>query len=158
MEAPQDTAAAGNAVSNPYFTTHQAFTSGHGQNRTYSIRQLAKEFEVTARALRFYEDKGLIHPIRKGQTRFYSARDRARLKLILRGKRMGFSLMEINEILDLYSRKDGGVTQMRASLAKYRAQIETLKQQRHDIDHALHEMNEGCAWMEAQLNKIDETI
>lgn len=123
--------------------------------KSYSIRQLSKEFDVTARALRFYEDKGLIHPQRKGQTRLYSARDRARLKLILRGKRMGFSLVEIHEILDLYSRKDGGATQMRASLEKYLKQIETLKQQRHDIDQAIFEITEGCAWMQSHLAALD---
>lgn len=124
--------------------------------RTYTIRQLSKEFDVTARALRFYEDKGLINPERKGQTRIYSARDRARLKIILRGKRMGFSLIEIHEILDLYSRGDRGVTQMRATVAKYHAQIETLKRQREDIDQAIKDMQEGCAWMEEQINKSDE--
>ena len=123
--------------------------------KTYSIRQLSREFGVTARALRFYEDKKLINPERNGQTRIYSARDRARLKLILRGKRMGFSLIDIQEILDLYSREDKGATQMRASLDKYHRQIETLKQQRIDIDHAIQEMAEGCAWMEEQLKKIE---
>lgn len=129
--------------------------SARESQKTFTIRQLSKEFGVTARALRFYEDKGLIHPLRKGQTRLYLARDRARLKLILRGKRMGFSLVEIHEVLDLYSRKDSGASQMRLSLSKYRAQIETLKQQRHDIDEAIREMIEGCEWMEAQLAKIE---
>ena len=73
-------------------------------NRTYTIRQLTKEFSVTARTLRFYEDEGLIAPERRGQTRIYSARDRARIILILRGRRVGFSLAEIREILDLYAR------------------------------------------------------
>ena len=128
-------------------------SSAKDLGKTYTIRQLSKEFGVTARALRFYEDKGLIHPVRKGQTRLYTPRDRARLTLILRGKRMGFSLVEIHEILELYSRKDGGAQQMRASLKKYRAQIETLKRQRQDIDDALREMVDACAWMEDQLNK-----
>ena len=70
-------------------------------HRTYSIRQLCREFGATARALRFYEDKGLLNPARKGQTRVYDARDRARLKLILRGRRIGFSLQEIQETLEL---------------------------------------------------------
>ena len=71
-------------------------------HRTYSIRQLCREFGATARALRFYEDKGLLDPARKGQTRVYSSRDRARLKLILRGRRIGFTLAEILEVIVLF--------------------------------------------------------
>ena len=77
-------------------------------SRTYTIRQLTKEFNVTARTLRFYEDEGLIAPARRGQTRIYSGRDRARIILILRGRRVGFSLAEIRGILDLYGVHDGG--------------------------------------------------
>ena len=123
--------------------------------RTYSIRQLSKEFDVTARALRFYEDKGLISPERKGQTRIYSARDRARLQLILRGKRLGFSLVEIHEILDLYTPKDRGAQQIRATLSKYRSQIENLKRQREDLEGAIHDMQNGCLWMEDELKKLE---
>ena len=124
-------------------------------NKTYSIRQLSKEFDVTARALRFYEDKGLISPERKGQTRLYSPRDRARLQLILRGKRLGFSLIEIHEILDLYTPKDHGAAQMRATLAKYRGQIETLKRQREDIEAAITDMSDGCVWLESQIHDFE---
>jgi DNA-binding transcriptional MerR regulator len=124
-------------------------------NRTYSIRQLSKEFDVTARALRFYEDKGLISPERKGQTRLYSPRDRARLQLILRGKRLGFSLVEIHEILDLYTPKDHGASQMKATLVKYRKQIETLRRQREDIDAAITDMQAGCVWLEEQVVKVE---
>jgi DNA-binding transcriptional MerR regulator len=127
-------------------------------HRTYSIRQLSKEFDVTARALRFYEDKGLISPERKGQTRLYSPRDRARLQLILRGKRLGFSLIEIHEILDLYTPKDHGAAQMRATLHKYRGQIETLKRQREDIDAAIKDMAEGCVWLEQQIHDVEAEI
>jgi DNA-binding transcriptional MerR regulator len=127
-------------------------------HRTYSIRQLSKEFDVTARALRFYEDKGLISPERKGQTRLYSPRDRARLQLILRGKRLGFSLIEIHEILDLYTPKDHGAAQMRATLHKYRGQIETLKRQREDIDAAIKDMAEGCVWLEQQIHDVETEI
>src|SRR6202042_3633246 len=81
-------------------------------SRIYTIRQLTKEFSVTARTLRFYEDEGLIAPERRGQTRIYSQRDRARIILILRGRRVGFSLAEIRGILDLYEMHDGGVTQL----------------------------------------------
>ncbi len=106
--------------------------------------------------MRFYEDKGLISPQRKGQTRLYSPRDRARLQLILRGKRLGFSLIEIHEILDLYTPKDHGVSQMRATLVKYSGQIETLKRQREDIDHAISDMQDGCVWLEEQIRKLED--
>ena len=130
---------------------------GHHKDshRTYSIRQLSKEFDVTARALRFYEDKGLISPERRGQTRIYSPRDRARLQLILRGKRLGFSLIEIHEILDLYTPKDHGAAQMRATLGKYRGQIETLRRQREDIEAAIHDMEDGCVWLEKQIHELE---
>lgn len=125
------------------------------EHRSYTIRQLSKEFDVTARALRFYEDKGLISPERKGQTRLYSPRDRARLQLILRGKRLGFSLHEIHEILDLYTPKDHGVSQMRATLVKYRGQIDNLKRQREDIDAAIRDMQDGCVWLEQQITTAE---
>jgi len=125
------------------------------EHRTYTIRQLSKEFDVTARALRFYEDKGLICPERKGQTRLYSPRDRARLQLILRGKRLGFSLHEIHEILDLYTPKDHGASQMRATLLKYRDQIENLRRQREDIDGAIRDMQDGCVWLEQQIKTAE---
>src|SRR5690554_8102312 len=71
-------------------------------SRTYSISELASEFDVTTRSIRFYEDQGLLHPTRRGQTRIYSSKDRVRLKLILRGKRLGFSLAETRELFDLW--------------------------------------------------------
>ena len=122
-------------------------------HRTYSIRHLCREFGATARALRFYEDKGLLTPARKGQTRVYDSRDRARLKLILRGRRIGFTLQEIQEMLDLYDRKDHNAHQMAVALRRHRAQIEALKQQREDIEGAIHTAEEACAWMEAQLGE-----
>ncbi len=124
-------------------------------HKTYSIRQLSKEFGVTARALRFYEDKGLIQPERRGQTRIYSSRDRARLRLILRGKRLGFSLVEIHEILDLYTPKDHGVAQMKATLVKYRNQIDALKRQREDLEAAIGDMQDGCVWLEQEIHKLE---
>ena len=120
----------------------------------YTIRQLCREFEVTPRALRFYEDKGLLAPERKGQTRLYSPRDRVRLKLIVRGKRVGFSLSEISELLALYDRQDGGAAQMAVSLGRFRAQAERLRRQREDIDNAIAELDAGCAWIEQRLSEI----
>jgi len=123
-------------------------------NRTFSIRQLCREFDVTARALRFYEDKDLLHPTRRGQTRVYSARDRARLTLILQGKRVGFSLIEIREMLDLYDRKDGNAMQMAVSLKKFRRQLDALKQQREDLEAAIKTLATGCNWLEHRLTQI----
>ncbi|HEY3889290.1 MAG TPA: MerR family DNA-binding transcriptional regulator [Caulobacteraceae bacterium] len=121
--------------------------------RTYTIRQLCIEFKVTPRALRFYEDKGLLSPAREGLNRVYNYRDRARLTLILRGKRVGLSLADIREILELYSPDDGGAAQAAKSLRKFRDQIVALEAKREDIDHALESLREGCAGMEARLAK-----
>ena len=122
-------------------------------HRTYSIRQLCREFGSTARALRFYEDKGLLTPARKGQTRVYNAKDRARLKLILRGRRIGFSLQEIQEMMDLYDRKEHNVHQMAVALPRHRAQIEALKQQLEYIQGAIETAEEACDWMEKTLSE-----
>jgi DNA-binding transcriptional MerR regulator len=119
--------------------------------RTYTIRQLCIEFKVTPRALRFYEDKGLLAPAREGMNRVYSYRDRARLTLILRGKSVGLSLSDIREILDLYSAEDGGAAQAAKTLRKFREQIVALEAKRGDIDHAIQILHEGCEHLEAQL-------
>lgn len=108
--------------------------------RTYTIRQLTKEFSVTARTLRFYEDEGLIAPARRGQTRIYSSRDRARIILILRGRRVGFSLAEIGEILDLYDVHDGGKSQIMHARRKFEERMHTLERQKVDIEESLLEL------------------
>ncbi len=123
-------------------------------SRTYTISELAREFGVTPRALRFYEDKDLLHPARDGMMRVYSNRDRARLKLILRGKRVGLPLADIREILDLYDIGDGQRAQLRTSLAKFRKQADELSRQREDIDKALEELERGIGWIEEQLARI----
>jgi DNA-binding transcriptional MerR regulator len=121
--------------------------------RTFTIRQLCVEFKVTPRALRFYEDKGLLSPAREGLNRVYNHRDRARLTLILRGKRVGLSLSEIREILDLYKVEDGGATQNAKSLRKFRERIVAFEAQREDIDHALDLLRNACAQLETHLAK-----
>jgi DNA-binding transcriptional MerR regulator len=121
--------------------------------RTHTIRQLCIEFKVTPRALRFYEDKGLLAPAREGLNRVYNYRDRARLILILRGKRVGLSLAEIREILELYSVEDEGAAQNAKSLRKFRERIVALEVQREDIDQAIELLKDGCKQLEAQLAK-----
>jgi len=120
-------------------------------NRTFTIRQLCLEFKCTPRALRFYEDKGLISPARDGMNRVYSYKDRARLQLILRGKRVGLALSEIGEILDLYELNDGGAAQNAKSLVKFRERIVELEAQRNDIEQAIDELRKGCDALEQHL-------
>src|SRR5258705_5852630 len=100
----------------------------------FTIRDLTKEFAVSARTLRFYEEKGLLDPARRGEQRLYSRRDRARLAYVIAGKAAGFSLEEVREMLDLYDLGDGQVTQLKVALAKFAQRIDRLKRQKTDID------------------------
>jgi DNA-binding transcriptional MerR regulator len=109
---------------------------------TYTITDLAHEFKVTARAIRFYEDKGLLHPSRQGMMRVYTKRDRARLLLILRGKRLGFSLAEIREMIDLYDLGDGRIEQLTLTLKRSRERLAALETQRHDIEEAITQLKQ----------------
>ncbi|MEM0923528.1 MAG: MerR family DNA-binding transcriptional regulator [Pseudomonadota bacterium] len=118
---------------------------------TYSIGELCKEFEVTPRALRFYEYKELLTPIREGQRRIFTLRDRARLKLILRGKRFGFSLAEIKDLLDLYDMGDGQVTQLSATLETAERHRIDLIAKRDELDAAIAELDQQVALVQGML-------
>ena len=107
---------------------------------TLSISDLAREFDVTTRTVRFYEDKGLLSPAREGQRRIYSARDRVRLRLIMRGKRLGLSLDEIADILDLYDVDPSEVTQLKHFVDVIRDRKVVLQGQKRDIEDSLTEM------------------
>lgn len=108
--------------------------------RTFSISELAKEFDITTRSIRFYEDQGLITPARRGQTRIYSNKDRVRLKLILRGKRLGFSLAETGRLFQLYDADPSSATQLHTMLALIAEKKERLLQQMDDIQIVLMEL------------------
>ncbi len=109
-------------------------------SETMTIREMCDAFDVTPRTLRFYESKELLFPIREGQKRLFTRRDRARLKLILRGKRFGFSLEEIRQLLDLYYVGDSQETQLSATLDIARERLGDMERQRAELDEAITEL------------------
>jgi len=121
--------------------------------RIYSIAELAREFAITARTIRFYEDEGLIKPRRQGLTRLYSVGDRTRLGWILRGKRLGFTLGEIKELLDLYQVDRTGVQQLRELLRRSRLHIDDLQRRRRDLDAQIQEFKDVESHVTAELKK-----
>lgn len=120
-------------------------------DQTFSITELAELFGITARAIRFYEDHGLLSPMRRGQNRIYSRRDYARLAWVLRGKRVGFSLAEIREMLDLYDVDDGRTKQRMITLEKCRERSRILAEQRQDINHMIKELEQFCDTVSAMI-------
>jgi DNA-binding transcriptional MerR regulator len=132
-------------------TAHAPITP-RADRDTYSISDLSDEFGVTPRALRFYEDEQLIAPERRGTQRIYSHRDRARLAWILRGKRVGFSLGEIREMIDLYDIGDGRQVQRAVTVERCRERIGALKAQKRDIDAAIAELTDFIALVQSSAD------
>jgi len=121
---------------------------------TLTIREMCDTFDVTPRTLRFYEAKELLFPQRIGQKRLFTKRDRARLKLILRGKRFGFSLEEIRQLLDLYYKGDGQLSQLEQSYDLACKRLEDLERQRIEIDSAIDDLRDQLKWGEKMISSL----
>jgi DNA-binding transcriptional MerR regulator len=121
-----------------------------------TIRQMCDAFDVTARTLRFYEAKELLSPIREGQKRLFTKRDRARLKLILRGKRFGFALEEIRQLLDLYDMGDQQQTQLIRTVEVAKGHLDDLMRQREELNDAIADLTEQLEWAEKTIASFDE--
>lgn len=119
---------------------------------TYTISDLAQEFDITTRTIRFYEDKGLISPRRQGQTRLYSPADRTKLKLILRGKRLGLSLEESREIIEMYNPGSNNAEQLNRLIGKIQERRALLQAQKHDLELMLQELDDAEQRARAALN------
>lgn len=115
------------------------------------IGEMSRLFGVTLRTLRFYEDRGLIQPLREGPARLYSHRDCARLKLILLGRKVGFSLREVKQMMDLYDPAGGNLRQMRVTLEKSERQLARLEQQKAAIDEAIRELVDGMEILRGRM-------
>ena len=125
------------------------------EEAVYRIGDLAEEFGVTLRTLRFYEDKGLLKPTRAGVTRLFTKRDRARLKLILRGKRFGFSLEEIRQLLDLYHMGDQQQTQLVRTYEIARQRLADMEHQRDELNEAIDDLKDQLKWGEKMLASMN---
>ncbi|MBK8455756.1 MAG: MerR family DNA-binding transcriptional regulator [Phyllobacteriaceae bacterium] len=128
-----------------------------GQEELFRIGDMAKGFGVTLRALRFYEDKGLLSPVREGTTRLYTHRDRARLKLILLGRKVGFSLRDVKQMIDLYDPTGSNSRQLRVALEKGEKQIRRLQVQRAAVEDAIGELDALIGAIRAQLGTAGKT-
>jgi DNA-binding transcriptional MerR regulator len=111
-----------------------------------TIRQMCETFDVTARTLRFYESKELLAPIREGQKRLFTKKDRARLTLILRGKKFGFSLEEIRQLLEMYHMQDQQETQLKTTYELAQKRLAQLEKQRDELDQVIKDLQDQIAW------------
>ena len=125
------------------------------QDQTFSITQLAAEFSVTTRTIRFYEDEGLLTPQRHGRNRVYTLRDRIRLRLILRGKRLGFTLKEVAEIINMYDSEPGECGQLRYFLSRIEERRNLLQQQQQDIEIILEDLDRIETQCHRQLEQLN---
>lgn len=121
-----------------------------------TIREMCDAFDVTPRTLRFYEAKELLFPVREGQKRLFTKRDRARLKLILRGKRFGFSLEEIRQLLDLYHMGDQQLTQLSRTYAVARDRLADMESQRDELTEAIDDLKEQLKWGERMIASLSQ--
>ena len=121
-----------------------------------TIREMCDMFDVTPRTLRFYEQKELLFPVREGQKRLFTRRDRARLKLILRGKRFGFSLEEIRQLLDLYDMGDQQHTQIARTYEIAQQRLDDLQKQLDELDAAINDLKDQLAWGERMLQQLQQ--
>lgn len=122
-----------------------------------TIREMCDSFGVTPRTLRFYEAKELLFPIREGQKRLFTRRDRARLKLILRGKRFGFSLEQIRQLLNLYDVGDQQQTQLTETYAIAEERLMDLERQREELDEAIEDLKQQMKWGEKMIATLSQT-
>ncbi|MGK7651832.1 MULTISPECIES: MerR family transcriptional regulator [unclassified Roseovarius] len=126
-------------------------------DETMTIREMCDAFNVTPRTLRFYEAKELLFPRREGQKRLFTKSDRARLKLILRGKRFGFSLEEIRQLLNLYDRGDQQLTQLETTYEIAKDRLEELERQRDELTAAIDELRDQMKWGERMISSLRQT-
>lgn len=123
---------------------------------TMTIRQMCEAYSITPRTLRFYEAKELLFPIREGQKRLFTKRDRARLKLILRGKRFGFSLEEIRQLLDLYHADDQQQTQLARTYEIARTRLADMEEQRDELNEAISDLKDQLKWGEEMIASMNQ--
>ncbi|MEW9798654.1 MerR family transcriptional regulator [Alteromonas sp. CYL-A6] len=126
----------------------------HADNITYTIGELARDFDITPRSIRFYEEQGLLSPKRTGQNRVYDVKDRVRLKLILRGKRLGFSLAEVKSLFEMYDTNPNSAVQLEAMLELTEQKRAVLNQQLEDIRMLMNELDEVEARCREELAEI----
>nr|WP_210300720.1 MerR family DNA-binding transcriptional regulator [Rhizobium rhizoryzae] len=132
----------------------EGFIRDTGVNKYYTITELTREFGVSTRTLRFYEDEGLIHPERRGRTRLFRAADRRLIQEILRGRRIGFTIAEIREIIQVYKEPPGEIGQLKLLMKRVDVKRDELRQKRKDIDDTLSELDnveEACLTRLAEI-------